>query len=546
MAKKRLGELLKEANYINDNHIKFALKEQKATNERLGEVLVRLGIVTDREIAIVLAKQFELPFIDIKEIKADLAAIKTFNVNFCRQHDVFAFEKDVNSVKIAISDPENDRIYELVSRLTTLKPIYYVSSASQIKEAIETNYYLLEHPIDQDIERILNVIKANPNAEINMEDFTRSIFILAINSRASDIHITPTDKSLHIHFRIDGVLQLVYSMPITIASRFISNVKVRAGMDISEQRKPQDGRISFEFLGKTFDMRVSTVRSIYGENVVIRILGAQSSLYSMQNLGFDDNDLAKLEVAFSKPYGIVLISGPTGSGKTTTLYAALRRINALEKNIMTVEDPVEYNYPMARQTQVNELAGYDFANAIVSFLRQDPDVILIGEIRDAKTANMAIRASMTGHLVLSTIHANDCIGIIPRLKDLGADSFLIASSLVMLIAQRLVRKLCPFCKYETQTSLDEMEFFHTDKPLTIYKKQGCLRCNYTGYIGRTVASQVLPINDTIRNLIAENQPLYKIEKEAYESGMRTLIDDAKKKVLQGITDIDEVVRVFGK
>jgi type II secretory ATPase GspE/PulE/Tfp pilus assembly ATPase PilB-like protein len=213
---------------------------------------------------------------------------------------------------------------------------------------------------------------------------------------------------------------------------------------------------------------------------------------------------------------------------------------------MTVEDPIEYKYPMARQTQVNELAGYDFSSAIVSFMRQDPDVMLIGEIRDSKTAQMAIRASMTGHLVLSTIHANDCIGIIPRLKDLGADSFLIASSLVATVAQRLVRKLCPFCKEEIETSKNDMEFLNISNPVKIYKKKGCPKCNFTGYTGRTVVSQVLIINDTIKELIAQNEPLYKIEKEAYESGMRTLLDDAKKKVIDGITDIEEVIRVFGR
>lgn len=376
MSKKRLGELLKDDGYINDDHIKFALKEQKATNELLGEVLVRLGIVTDKEIAQSLSKQFELPFINIKEIKPDDSAMKLINLNFCRQHKVFAFDKKDNTLSIAISNPEDERLVDLISRLTNLKLNFYVASQSDIQEAIETNYYLLEHPIEQDIERMINVIKSNPNADINMEDFTRSIFILALNMRASDIHITPTDKSLHIHFRIDGVLQLAYSMPSSITNRFISNIKVRSGMDISEQRKPQDGRISFEFLSKIYDMRVSTVRTIYGENVVIRILGASSSLYSMSNLGFDEKDLAKLEVAFSKPYGIILISGPTGSGKTTTLYAALRRINALEK-LMTVEDPIEYKYPMAHQTQVNELVGYNFSNAIVSFMRQDPDVMLV-------------------------------------------------------------------------------------------------------------------------------------------------------------------------
>jgi type II secretory ATPase GspE/PulE/Tfp pilus assembly ATPase PilB-like protein len=546
MSKKRLGELLKDNGYINDNHIKFALKEQKATGELLGEVLVRLGIVTDREIALSLSDQFNMPFIDIKKIKPDISAMKLINLNFCRQQKVFAFEKKDNTLSVVIANPDDERLYDLVSRMTNLKPKFYISGQSDIQEAIETNYYLLEHPIEQDIERIINTVYANPNMDINMEDFTRSIFILAINMRSSDIHITPTDKSLHVHFRIDGVLQLVYSMPSSITNRFISNIKVRAGMDISEQRKPQDGRISFEFLGKIYDMRVSTVRTIYGENVAIRILGASSSLYSMPNLGFDGKDLAKLEVSFSKPYGIILISGPTGSGKTTTLYAALRRINALEKNIMTVEDPIEYKYPMARQTQVNELAGYDFSNAIVSFMRQDPDVMLIGEIRDSKTAQMAIRASMTGHLVLSTIHANDCIGIIPRLKDLGADSFLIASSLVALVAQRLVRKLCPFCKEEVETSREDMEFLSIDKPVKIYKKHGCPKCNFTGYTDRTVVSQILTINDTIRNLIAQDEPLYKIEKEAYETGMRTLLDDAKKKIIDGITDIEEVIRVFGK
>lgn len=347
-------------------------------------------------------------------------------------------------------------------------------------------------------------------------------------------------------YRIDGVMQLAHVFPHILHSRMITNLKVRAGIDISEQRKPQDGRLTFEFLGEVFDVRVSTVRTNFGENMVMRLLASRgSSMFSIRDLGFEKKNVDTLHRLFAHPYGMVLVTGPTGSGKTTTLYAALREQDTIGKNILTIEDPIEYELMMIRQTQVNEKAGYTFATAIRTFLRQDPDVMLVGEIRDEETAILGVRAALTGHLVLSTLHTNTAIGALARLKDLGISSYLLSTSLVGVLAQRLIRKLCQQCKKEVTYPAELLEPYELPVDQAYFEAGACKYCNDTGFIGRECVSEVLEFSDPILRLIAEDAPLGLIYDQASKEGFTDLMYSARQKVVAGITSLEEFHRVMG-
>ncbi len=545
MSKKRVGELLKERGVIREAHVQFALKEQKTTGERLGEVLIRLGFVTEEEMAMVLAEQAGRPFIEVKDLNPHPQALRRIPLHLAEQKVVLPISLDGGNLNVVVADPYDLSLQDALCRILDKPPRILVGPAPQIRRKVNQSYWLLEHPVDQEIETLLQPIKRDPDAFVDIDRLTEFILISAVSKRASDVHITPTDRSTHVSFRIDGVLHLFYSLPAALHPRIVANWKIRSGMDISEQRKPQDGRSEFSFVGEHFDLRVSTVPSINGENLVARILYKNTSVFSFPFLGFSPNDLTKIKRLFDSPYGIVLVVGPTGSGKTTTLYAALRHINTLEKNVLTVEEPVEYTIPMVRQTQVNEKVGYTFASAFRTFLRQDPDVILVGEIRDEETAQMAVRASLTGHLVLSTLHTNDAVGAIPRLKDLHVNSFLLSTSLIGVIAQRLVRKVCPYCKEPYTPTEEERSVYSIPEDALLYRGRGCTHCSNTGYLGRTAISEVLMVSPRVAQLIAEDAPPYQIEEEARREGMTTLREDAVGKACQGITTLEEVRRVVG-
>ncbi len=545
MAKKFIGEILKEKGIITEEHILFALKEQRTTGERLGEILIRLGFVTEEEVAMVLAEQVGLPFIDLKNVTPHPQALKRVPIHLAEQKSVLPLSVEGDKLKVVVADPYDLSLRDALSRLSEKPVEIMVSPVPQIQRQVNQSYYLLEHPVDQEIEALIQPLKANPETSVDVDRLTELILISAVSKRASDIHITPTDKSTHVAYRIDGVLHLFYSLPAALHPRLIANWKIKAGMDISIQRKPQDGRTAYSFLGETYDLRVSTVPSINGENLVARILYKSSSIFSLPFLGFSTKDLGHIKGLFDRPYGIVLVVGPTGSGKTTTLYAALRHINTLEKNVLTVEEPVEYTLPMVRQTQVNERAGYTFASALKTFLRQDPDVILVGEMRDEETAELGVRASLTGHLVLSTLHTNDAVGAIPRLRDLKVNNFLLSTSLIGVIAQRLVRKVCPYCKETYTPTEEEKAYYSLPETYTLCQGKGCVHCNNTGYLGRTAISEVLVVTSPIAQLIAEDAPPYRIESEAKRVGMTTMREDAVAKACQGITTLAEVKRVVG-
>jgi type II secretory ATPase GspE/PulE/Tfp pilus assembly ATPase PilB-like protein len=543
MEKKRIGDLLKDEGIISDKEIGLALLEQRATKERVGDILIRLGLVTQTELAQAIAKQFGIEFVELRHLSPQKEALSALPVQFARENSLLPISVEDTTLTIATSEPDNSKLSDLASRISKKRIRFVAASPSQIQKHIEKDYYLLEHPIEEEIDQQLEHAKYNPH-DVDTEKLVRLLIMSAINSRATDIHITPTNKTTQIHYRIDGILYPFYSFPLEVHSRVISSIKVKAEMDISEQRKPQDGRLSFDFLNESYDIRVSTLKVTNGENLVMRILSSSEELYNIRSLGLDPDDITQLRDLLHKPYGMVLVSGPTGSGKTTTLYAALREISSIEKNIVTVEDPIEYQFPLIRQTQVNEKAGYVFSSAVRAFLRQDPDVILIGEIRDGDTATMALRAAQTGHLVLSTVHANDASGAVPRLKDLGMRDHMISSSLICVIAQRLVRGLCPHCKQPYDSGDDEHRVFGIQKGTPLYAPVGCPRCIKTGYLGRIMVAEILVISKEIERLISVGSHPFEIKDKAVEEGMVTLRGDGIRKILNGKTSFAEVWRVL--
>jgi type IV pilus assembly protein PilB len=543
MEKKRIGDLLKDEGIITDREIGLALLEQRSTRERVGDILLRLGLVTQTELAQAIAKQGEIEFLELRNFFPQKEALASLPVQFARDNSLMPISLEDGNLVIATSEPDNSKVIDLASRISQKRIRCVVASATQIQKHIEKDYYLLEHPLDEEINQQLEHAKYNMQ-EVDTEKLVRLLLMSAINSRATDIHFTPTNKTTQIHFRVDGILHPFYTFPIDLHARIVSSIKVKTDMDISEQRKPQDGRLSFDFLNENFDIRISTLRVTHGENMVMRILSTSEELYSIRGLGLDAGDVTQLEGLLQKPFGMFLVSGPTGSGKTTTLYAALRGLDSIEKNIVTVEDPIEYQFPLIRQTQVNEKAGYTFSAAVRAFLRQDPDVILIGEIRDADTASMGLRAAQTGHLVLSTVHANDAVGAIPRLKDLGMKDYMVSSSLVCVIAQRLVRALCPYCREQYSSGDEENKQFGIHQGTTLYAAKGCPKCLKTGYLGRLMVAEVLTVSKEIERLISNGAHPFEIKEAAISEGMVTLRGDGIRKILSGKTSYAEVLRVL--
>ncbi len=540
-----IGRLLKENNLVTEEHIQFALVEQKATGELMGECLMRLGLVTDTQLARVLADQAGISFIDLSAFIPDKDVLAMIPANMARQKQVLPLWQKEGKLHVAVPDPYDQSPAEAVFRYAGVAPVLHVGAATQLRKLIERFYYLLENPIEDRINEVTSSLKINPAAEVDVDALTTHLLAEAISVRATDVHISPSDISSRINFRIDGVMRLAHVLSSSIHSRLVTNIKVKSGMDISEKRKPQDGRMHFEFLGDEFDIRVSSVRSSSGENVVMRLLGAGSAAVVMGDIGFEGDQYRLIKSLLSKPNGIFLVTGPTGSGKTTTLYAALRAQDVIHKNIVSVEDPIEIEFNMIRQTQVNSKAGYTFASAIKTFLRQDPDVILVGEIRDEETAVMATRAALTGHLVLSTLHANSAAGALARLNDLGISRYLMSTALVGIMAQRLFRKLCVRCRERYEPSPQERDALNLPEDGTYYRAAGCRDCGNTGYLGRMAVAEVLPVTGIINELIASDASIVEIETAAREDGFYDMQEAGRRKVIAGETSVEEFVRVLG-
>jgi len=484
--------------------------------------------------------------VDLDNYLIDGKVIGLVPKSLAQRYQMIPLFKIDNTLTVAMADPHNIHALDEVMLKTGCEVEPVISTEVQIRRAIDQYY-----GVGDSIEEIVKGF-AEEGPETSGTEEAPAIKLLdlvmakAIRDGASDIHLEPDEKGVYIRYRIDGVLHEVGSLPKNIQSAIISRVKVMGNMDIAESRAPQDGRSHVKMEGKEIELRISTFPTIDGENVVIRILDQSSALMGLESLGFSKHMMERYETIIKRPHGIILVTGPTGSGKTTTLYASLNSINCPEKNIITIEDPVEYRLNLIRQTQVNPKAGVTFATAIRSTLRQDPDIIMLGEIRDLETAQAAVRAALTGHLVFSTLHTNDAPGALTRLTDMGVEPYLISSSIMGALAQRLVRTICPKCRerYQPEDRIVKTLGVTNVKDPVFYKGKGCKSCRQTGYRGRIALFELLVVNDRMRDLILQRKPASMIRKVARETqGMKTLREDGIDKVLKGITTIDEVNRV---
>jgi type II secretory ATPase GspE/PulE/Tfp pilus assembly ATPase PilB-like protein len=545
----KLGEVLIAKGLLTEARLQLALSHQKVTGTMLGEALVKLGFVSSNEIARTLSKQHGVPFVDLSEYVISEEAIRLVPKDIAERTGFIPLRVDNGNIEIGINDHANIHAIDTVARLTGKKPTAFLIDRYVFHETLERAYFFLENPIQQHISEAIHDIKSSPSLPATtIANLSENLIMEGIRRKATDVHISPAIDTINVFYRVDGVLQYGFCIPKAAQNGIISRIKVQSMLDISEQRLPQDGSFSMTFLNIKYEMRVSTTPTIYGENIVIRILAGTGQLMSIDNLGFDRGNTLRLRTLFQKPHGIVLITGPTGSGKTTTLYAALREVNLIERNVLTVEDPVEYKLSFVKQTSVNLKTGYDFARAGRTFMRQDPDVMLLGEIRDEETARIAVRASITGHLVLSTLHTNDAVTAVPRLLDFNIDRFLLSSSLLAVVAQRLVRKLCNECKEEYTVSEEELLLLGIEEEErrfdTVYQAKGCKTCNNTGYSGRTVIGEIMVISDEIKEMIVEGASLGKLRDAALRNGMVPLRMSALQKVADHVTSIQEMKRVI--
>ncbi len=544
-----IGQLLEKFGYINKEQINIALNVQKANRMLLGEVLQKLNFVTPTIIAKVIAKQYGFEYMDLTDKFISKEALKIIPFEIANSRIILPITIENNELIVAMEQINDIDTIDYLKRLSPYPIRLVVSEKNKIQNKIRIQYSQLDNPIEKQIETIIHSIINEE--EVDIVELVNLILNNAIKDSASDIHVTPDEDAIYIFFRIDGVLQLHYTIPRIAMQQIISRIKILSKMDISEQRVPQDGSFSHKFIGEKFDLRVSSIPTDRGENIVMRVLSSNISSFTLSNLGIEEKESILLKKVFNKPHGIVLVTGPTGSGKTTTLYSLLKHTNFTQKNIITIEDPIEYRLTFIRQTEVNPKAGYTFDKAIRHFMRQDPDVILVGEMRDEETAKLAVRAAITGHLVLSTLHTNDSVSTIPRLLDLGIKEYLISSSVLAIMAQRLVRKLCVSCKQPMEINRDELlkngaNAQILDKSITsftVFKEVGCALCNHTGYKGREAVIEILILSDKIKDMITSEKTTLEIIQVAKEEGMLTLKENALLKVLQGKTSINEVERV---
>lgn len=558
--KKRLGDMLVDAGVITDEQLGEALKKQREMGMRLGQTLIELNFTNEGEIAEALHQQMGLPIAHIREAKLTPEVIGLLSEKIVRKHNVLPFEihpENPNILRVAMSDPLDILAVDDLGIVTNMIIEPMVATPSDIHFGIE-RYYGNEQVAKMadafSEERKKQQEARGKHQEENEEVDNAPIVILvnkiieqAVNERASDIHIEALENSVRVRFRIDGVMQEMMQYEHELLAAIVARVKIISGMDISEKRAPQDGRMTQRFDRVEYDIRVSSLPTVFGEKIVMRLASKQALTRDKKDLGFPPEELRRFDQLVRNPHGIILVTGPTGSGKSTTLYTVLSELNSGDVNIITVEDPVEADVDGINQVQVNEKAGLTFASALRSILRQDPDIIMIGEIRDEETAGIAVKAAITGHLVVSTLHTNSAASSITRMEDMGVEPYLIADSTVGIIAQRLVRRLCPKCKRAHVITDEDKQRLHLrgDAAPTIYEPGGgtCAFCNGTGFRGRIGVYEIMPVSGNIRRVIAAGGGAEEIQKVALQEGMTTLRHGAAKLVLQGVTSISEVERI---
>ena len=570
----KLGDLLVKENLISQQQLKEALEHQRVNGGRLGNCLIKLGFVTDDEITAILSRQYGVPSINLSFFDVDPSIVKLIPIETAQKYQILPLSRVGSTLTIAMIDPTNVFAMDDIKFMTGFNIEPVVASETAIREAID-KYYGSTHAIElkkvmEDIAIVDQKIEgddtslelASEEEAIDLEGLEQAaeeapiiklvnlILSSALKRGASDIHIEPYEKEFRVRYRIDGMLYNIMNPPLKLKDAITSRIKIMSKLDISEKRLPQDGRIKIKMKNegkvKDLDFRVSVLPTLYGEKVVLRLLDKDNLMLDMTRLGFEPESLKKFESAILKPYGMVLVTGPTGSGKTNTLYSSIAQLNKIDTNVMTAEDPVEFNLPGINQVQMKEQIGLNFAAALRAFLRQDPNIILVGEIRDFETAEIAIKAALTGHLVLSTLHTNDAPSTISRLMNMGIEPFLVATSVHLICAQRLIRRICKDCKEEVSTppqTLIDAGFSPTEaKKVTTYRGKGCPTCNATGYKGRVGLYEVMEINDEVRELVLIGASSLELKKKAVEHGMITLRASGLQKLRDGVTTLEEVLR----
>jgi type IV pilus assembly protein PilB len=578
---KSIGSQLVKRGVINEAQLKEVLEKQKLSGKIFGEVLVSLEYATEEQVCEALSEQIDIPFVDVSTHPVEEKVVKIFPESFLREHLALPLFKISESVTVVMADPVNIRIVDRLRFISRCEIEPLLGSASAIKQALDKYFgqagssegTMLDIQLQGSAKRqltrstsqgarspsitrksgsagtasreeqVAGLVAAAENAPV--VKLVDSIIEKAVENRASDIHIEPEEDKTFVRYRIDGVLYDVPPPPKHLEPAVISRIKIMGNMDIAERRLPQDGRVQMSCKGKDVDLRVSSFPTIYGENLALRVLDKSTVILKLEDLGFDKQNLSRFSELLDRPHGIILVTGPTGCGKTTTLYAALRTLNAVEQNIITLEDPVEYRIKRVRQCQVDAKAGLTFATGLRSILRQDPDVVLIGEIRDVETAEIAVHAALTGHLVFSTLHTNDAAGALTRLSDMGVEQFLIASSVIGILAQRLVRTVCPKCRKAYQASPEILKDLGLSekKDLSLYRAPGCEECKKTGYLGRTGVHEFLKVSDPMRELIIKKRSSAELRDQAIKEGMVTLRQSGIEKILKGKTSVEEILRI---
>ncbi|MFH1728158.1 MAG: type IV-A pilus assembly ATPase PilB [Pseudomonadota bacterium] len=559
----KLGELLVKEDIISQEDLEKAIDSFKTHGGQLTSHIVTLGFMSDQALKDFLSKQYGIPAIDLEEFELEPSIVKLVPQDIAEKHVIIPVNKAGSSLIVAVSDPSNIMAIDDVKFVTGYNIEVVVATEASIKQALSEIY---EKDEDFDYDDLMSgfddtdVELVGDDDDIDVSDIAKSgaeapvvklvnfIMLDAIKKGASDIHIEPYEKNMRVRYRIDGILYETQNPPLKLKNALASRIKIMSELDIAERRLPQDGRIKLKLgRGKEIDFRVNCLPTIFGEKIVMRILDKGNLQVNMANLGFEEAALKDFKEAIHKPYGILLVTGPTGSGKTTTLYSALHELNKPETNISTAEDPVEYNLRGINQIQMHDDIGLNFASALRAFLRQDPDIIMVGEIRDFETAEIAIKASLTGHLVISTLHTNDAAGTIHRLLNMGIEPFMVASAILLIVAQRLVRKICEDCKKEVQ--VPNQTLINMGLPadqvgtFKIYKGSGCNYCSNTGYKGRIGLYEVMPIKEEITEFILNGASPSELRREAVRLGMITLRQAAIQKLVQGITTVEEVTRV---
>jgi type IV pilus assembly protein PilB len=562
-ASTRLGELLVKHNLITRDQLTKALQQQETSGGRIGANLVKLGFISEDEITAFLSRQYGVPSINLAQFEVDGNVTKLIDADMAQKYQVLPINRTGGVLTVVMADPSNIFAIDDIKFKTGLRVEPVVAAESAIRNAIN-RYYDNAGMVDELLKKTVEDVDQveEGDEQINTAELAQAtedapvvklvnlVLTDAIKKGASDIHIEPYEKTFRVRFRIDGVLYDVMQPPMKLRAAITSRVKIMAALDIAERRLPQDGRIKIKVGQREMDFRVSTLPTLFGEKVVLRLLDKSNLQLDMTKLGFEPQSLKDFEEAIEMPYGMILVTGPTGSGKTTTLYSALNRINKIDTNIMTAEDPVEFNLPGINQVQMKADIGLNFAAALRAFLRQDPDVIMVGEIRDYETAEIAIKAALTGHLVLSTLHTNDAPSTVSRLLNMGVEPFLVSASSNLILAQRLLRKICSNCKEETKVpanALVDLGFAPEEaKAIKNFKGKGCANCSDTGYKGRIALYEVMVIRDNIKELVLQGASTSELREAGRKNGMKTLRESGLQKIREGLTTIMEVLRVTTK